>query len=135
MSYTIERLSLGGIGNFNCYLLKTDKGFVLVDTGVSRLRVKLEGLLEKAGCVAGNLKLILLTNGTMDAMGNAAFLRHKFGSRIAMHTDDLKMVEDGEYPQRQFKSKFPEVIYKLFIKRIGKKMTASLTRFPPRYYW
>ena len=39
MSYTIERLSLGGIGNFNCYLLKTDKGFVLVDTGVSRLRI------------------------------------------------------------------------------------------------
>ena len=51
-----------------------------------------------------------------------------------MHTDDLKMVEDGEYPQRQFKSKFPEVIYKLFIKRIGKKMTASLTS-STRIYW
>lgn len=131
MSYEIERLSLGGIGNFNCYLLKTNRGFVLIDTGVSRLRTTLERLLDAAGCTAGNLKLILLTNGTMDAMGNAAFVRHKYGSQIAMHMDDLKMVEDGEFPQRQFRSKFPEVIYKLLIKRIGKKMTASLTRFHP----
>jgi glyoxylase-like metal-dependent hydrolase (beta-lactamase superfamily II) len=131
MSYEIERLSLGGIGNFNCYLIKTDEGFVLIDTGVSRLRGTLEELFETAGCAAGNLKLIILTNGTMDAMGNAAFVRQKYGSQIAMHSEDLKMVEDGEFPQRQFKSKFPEVVYKLLVRRIGKKMTASLTRFHP----
>jgi hydroxyacylglutathione hydrolase len=131
MSCEVERLALGGIGNFNCYLLKTSKGFLLIDTGVARLRGALEKQLQKAGCAPGNLKLVLLTNGTMDAIGNAAFVRQKFGSQIAMHRDDLKMVEDGEFPPRLFKSRFPELVYKLLIRRIGRKMTASLTRFHP----
>ena len=131
MLLEVKRLSLGGIGNFNCYLLKTDKGFLLVDTGVSRLRKALEGQLEEANCAPGNLRLILLTNGTMDATGNALYVREKFGGQIAMHRSDLEMVEDGKYPQREFRSRFPEIVYKLLIKRIGKRMTAALARFHP----
>jgi hydroxyacylglutathione hydrolase len=134
MAYTVNQLSLGGIGNFSCYLIKTDKGFLLIDTGVSRLRGALEKQLEMAGCIPGNLNLILLTNGTMDATGNAVYIRQKYASKIAMHRNDLNMVEHGEYPEREFRSLLPEMIYKLFIKRIGKRMTAALERFTPDVY-
>ncbi|TFH05215.1 MAG: MBL fold metallo-hydrolase [Spirochaetales bacterium] len=85
-----------GLGHVNCYLISTDSGFVLIDTGVANGRDNVERELERAGCRPGNLTLILLTHGDFDHIGNAAFLRRKFGTRIAMHTDDAGMAERGD---------------------------------------
>jgi hydroxyacylglutathione hydrolase len=91
------RLSLPlKLGNVNCYLMKTDGGYVLIDTGGSNKRAELEKELENAGCRPGNLKLIVLTHGDFDHTGNAAHLRQRFGSQIAMHADDSGMVEHGD---------------------------------------
>jgi glyoxylase-like metal-dependent hydrolase (beta-lactamase superfamily II) len=59
----------------------------------SNKRTDLEKELESAGCKPGYLKLIVLTHGDFDHTGNAAYLRNKFGTKIAMHYDDLGMVE------------------------------------------
>lgn len=83
------------LGPVNCYLIKTDTGYILVDTGCSNRRADLEKELESAGCKPGNLKLIVLTHGDFDHTGNAAYLRKKFGTRIAMHYDDSGMAERG----------------------------------------
>ena len=80
----------------NCYLVKTDTGFILIDTGRASKRTKLEKELESAGCQPGNLKPIVLTHGDFDHAGNAAYLCKKFGTRIAMHYDDSGMVERGD---------------------------------------
>jgi glyoxylase-like metal-dependent hydrolase (beta-lactamase superfamily II) len=56
----------------------------------------IERELESAGCRPGNLKLIVLTHGDFDHCGNAAYLRQKFGTKIAMHVDDTGMVERGD---------------------------------------
>ena len=80
----------------NCYLVKTDTGFILIDTGRASKRTKLEKELESAGCNPGNLKLIVLTHGDFDHTGNCAYLRKKFGTKIAMHYDDSGMVERGD---------------------------------------
>jgi hydroxyacylglutathione hydrolase len=84
------------LGSVNCYTLATDAGFFLIDTGASNKRQTLERELEKAGCKAGDLKLIILTHGDFDHTGNAAYLRQKFGARIAMHRDDAGMLERGD---------------------------------------
>jgi glyoxylase-like metal-dependent hydrolase (beta-lactamase superfamily II) len=84
------------LGSVNCYLIKTDTGYILVDTGGSNKRNALEEELERAGCKPGYLKLIFLTHGDFDHAGNAAYLREKYGSQIAMHYDDLGMVEQGD---------------------------------------
>jgi len=83
------------LGSVNCYLLEANSGFVLVDTGISYQRKELEGELEGAGCRPGNLKLILVTHGDFDHTGNAAYLRGRFASRIAMHAGDLGMAEEA----------------------------------------
>ncbi|HWR70506.1 MAG TPA: MBL fold metallo-hydrolase, partial [Dehalococcoidia bacterium] len=59
------------IGRVNCYLIETDSGFVLIDTGASNRRKDIEKELESAGCKPGDLKLIILTHGDFDHMGNA----------------------------------------------------------------
>ena len=98
MTLEIKTISTHLILNnyINCYLVKTDTGFILIDPGRASKRTKLEKELESAGCQPGNLKLIVLTHGDFDHTGNAAYLRKKFGTRIAMHYDDSGMAERGD---------------------------------------
>jgi len=84
------------LGSVNCYLVETGTGYVLIDTAGSNKRGELERELEGAGCEPGNLKLITLTHGDFDHIGNAAYLREKFGAQIAMHRDDSGMAERGD---------------------------------------
>jgi hydroxyacylglutathione hydrolase len=84
------------LGSVNCYLVEASGGFVLIDTGSSSFRAELGSELTSASCRPGDLKLIVLTHGDFDHTGNAAYLREKFGARIAMHRDDVGMVERGD---------------------------------------
>lgn len=84
------------MGSVNCYIVAADGGFLLIDTGASNRRRQVERELENAGCRPGDLKLIVLTHGDFDHAGNAAYLRGKFGARIAMHRDDAGMLERGD---------------------------------------
>ncbi len=84
------------LGKVNCYIVPAGSGFVLIDTGAPSGRRALERELEKAGCRPGDLKLIVLTHGDFDHTGNAASLRRRFGTRIAMHRDDAGMMERGD---------------------------------------
>jgi len=95
MIKNIKTIILGGL-NGNCYLLTTEKGFVLIDTGGKSKRRKLEQELASEGCRPGNLFLILLTHGDFDHTGNCAYLREKYGTKIAMHHNDAGMVEQGD---------------------------------------
>lgn len=84
------------LGSVNCYLIQTDTGYILIDTGGSNSRTELESELASAGCKPGDLKLIVLTHGDFDHAGNAAYLGKKLGAPIAMHPDDSGMVARGD---------------------------------------
>lgn len=104
MSQMIVTIDLrGALIGVNCYLVKADAGYVLIDTGISSKRADLEGRLEAAGCRPGDLRLILLTHGDTDHAGNAAYLRQKYGGQIAMHQGELEAVESGD----MFRSRKP----------------------------
>jgi hydroxyacylglutathione hydrolase len=81
------------LGSVNCYLIETTSGGMLIDTGCGHSRAKLE---RELGAGGENLKLIVLTHGDFDHSGNAAYLRQRFGARIAMHRGDSAMVERGD---------------------------------------
>jgi glyoxylase-like metal-dependent hydrolase (beta-lactamase superfamily II) len=91
-SQTTE-INLGGV---NCYLLAAGDGYILIDTGFAGKRALLEKSLENAGCEPGKLKLIVLTHGDADHVGNSVFLRSKYRCKIAMHSSDWGMVEKGD---------------------------------------
>ncbi len=91
----IKTFILGGFSG-NCYLLTTERGFALIDTGGKFKRGKLEQDLVREGCRPGNLDVIILTHGDFDHTGNCAYLREKYHAQIAMHHDDVGMVERGD---------------------------------------
>lgn len=120
------------LGFVNCFLVRTDDNYILIDTGFPRKRKDLEKELEKAGCEPGNLDLILLTHGDFDHSGNGAFLREKYGAKLAMHKDDSGMVKRGDMLWgRNLRNIFTRVIMKiLFIAfRMGK-----FVKFEPEIY-
>jgi hydroxyacylglutathione hydrolase len=94
------------LGSVNCYLLKNESGCLLIDTGGSNQRAELIRQLESAGCHPGTLKLIVLTHGDFDHSGNAAYLRQKFGAKIAMHAGDAGMLERGDMSWNRKKGRF-----------------------------
>ncbi len=79
----------------NCYLLKTDTGFILIDTGVSFQRGALKKALKQADCRPGDIKLIVITHADFDHTGNCVWLREKYGATIAVHRGDAPAVEKG----------------------------------------
>jgi glyoxylase-like metal-dependent hydrolase (beta-lactamase superfamily II) len=84
------------MGHVNCYLLHSEAGYYLVDTGTSSARKQLLAGLADAGCIPGSLRLVLLTHGDFDHTGNAAFLHASFGAKLAMHRADSSMGETGD---------------------------------------
>jgi len=101
----------------NCYLVRTGDEFVLIDTGMTNKRDAIEKELENAGCQPGNLTLIVLTHGDFDHCGNAAYLRNKFGTQIAMHKDDSGMVERGDMSWNRNKQNILiRIFFKLFFR-------------------
>jgi glyoxylase-like metal-dependent hydrolase (beta-lactamase superfamily II) len=109
------------ITHVNCYLVKTDLGFVLIDTGMKNARVRLESELMLAKCHPGDLKLIILTHGDFDHIGNAAYLRKGFKTKIAMHAGDVGMLQHGDmFWNRGFNKPLVNKFLSFFI-HLGKK--------------
>ncbi len=77
-------------GTGNCFLVSCGREAVLVDTGTAPFREKV-----LAACRGVSLRLILLTHGHIDHVQNAAFLAQKLEVPIAMHRDDLPLVENN----------------------------------------
>jgi glyoxylase-like metal-dependent hydrolase (beta-lactamase superfamily II) len=113
----------------NCYLVRVSNGFILIDTGRNNKRNVIEKELESADCRPGNLKLIVLTHGDFDHCGNAAYLRKKFGSQIAMHKDDSGMVENGDMLWNRNKQNILiRIVFRLFFR------LSESDRFKPDLY-
>ena len=117
------------LGSVNCYLIKTDLGYILIDTGNSNKQAELEKELESVGCKPGNLKLIILTHGDFDHIGNAAYLRKKFGAQIAMHSNDSGMAEKGDMFWNRKRSNIIVKIIAPFFSGFGKSR-----RFSPDFH-
>jgi Zn-dependent hydrolases, including glyoxylases len=134
MKQEIKRIDLNGV---NCYICKTDEGFILFDTGGHTVMDKqfsdrCESLLkelELAGCTPGKLKLIVLTHGDSDHSANAAFLREKYKAGIAMHPKDLELVYKPSIDNIMKTYNYRSIIYKIvfvIMKKQIKKMTLKI---------
>lgn len=92
MTTSISTIKLGIV---NCYLIHNEDSFVLIDTGYAHQRELIEKALLKYGCTPGLLKLIILTHGDADHVGNAAYLRDIYNAKIGIHKHDSRMIETG----------------------------------------
>jgi glyoxylase-like metal-dependent hydrolase (beta-lactamase superfamily II) len=129
MSSEIKTINLGGV---NCYLASGPHGFILIDTGFSGKRALLLRELEAKGCTSGMLRLILITHGDADHAGNAAFLRARYGAKIAMHAGDTGMVEKGDMGwNRKPKPDQMSLIMRIIATMMNKRVKGSFEKFAP----
>lgn len=143
MKQEIIRINLNGV---NSYLGKSERGFVLFDTGGhitmdKTFTDRLEALinqLDKEGCKPGSLNAIVLTHGDNDHVANAAFLREKYQTVIAMHQDDVEMVENLTIDKMMESFRYNSLILKIVffllrkpIRKISAKALKDFVSFTP----
>jgi glyoxylase-like metal-dependent hydrolase (beta-lactamase superfamily II) len=89
-----------GLRYVNAYLVVTDDGLVLVDTGLPRTYAKLEQALAEAQRSVGEIRTILLTHWHTDHTGGLAHVRSGSGARVVAHAVDAPIVRgDQTAPQ------------------------------------
>jgi glyoxylase-like metal-dependent hydrolase (beta-lactamase superfamily II) len=126
----ITPITLNYFFGVNSYLMETETGFYLIDTGFHKKRIQLEKELQKAGCKTRNLKLIILTHGHTDHVSNAAYLREKYGAKIAMHKGDSKMVKTGN----MFVDAKGGLLFRLIVSFMKLLGLSSFEKFVPDIY-
>lgn len=140
MKQEIIRIDLKGV---NCYLGKQGDNFILFDSAghtimdpvFTNRREALIKELEKAGCKPGNLKLIVLTHGDIDHVANAVYIREKYYTKIAMHPEDLPLVETVTVAKMMqsfhFQSMMLKIIFQIMKPKIKKVSAKILMDFEP----
>jgi len=88
----------------NVFLIKTEEGYILIDSGIPMAWKMLETALSEEGVVPGNLKLIIITHGDFDHIGNCKKLQEQYHCKIAIHQADVPMAVEGFMPKRKKKS-------------------------------
>ena len=78
------------------YLLASEHGLVLIDSGLAGEAEQIVAQLEEAGYSLSDLRTILLTHYHGDHIGNAAELARRSGARVLAHRDDVPYIERTE---------------------------------------
>lgn len=73
------------LGHVNIYLISTEKGYILVDTGMPDKQKEFEKLFQKLGIDLKNIQLIILTHGHLDHVGSTAFVKRITGAKVLCH--------------------------------------------------
>ncbi|MCM1327840.1 MAG: MBL fold metallo-hydrolase [Ruminococcus sp.] len=82
----LEGVNMITCGAENCYVIQGESGDMLIDTGTEEDRDTIETWLGYF-----NVKVIFLTHGHNDHIGNAAYLAERFGAEIAMSKFDAAL--------------------------------------------
>lgn len=83
-------------GLINAFLIKSELGAILVDTGLPKTEKKLEKILKINNMKMSDIKLIVITHAHVDHAGNASLLRKLTNAKILAHENDLKYYERKE---------------------------------------
>jgi len=77
------------------YLIVTNAGNILINTGVNNSVAGIRSNIEALGFKFSDIKLLLATHGHWDHVAGMAEIKRLTGATMAMHEDDAAMLEDG----------------------------------------
>ncbi len=86
----MSNVNLINCSNTNCYIIRGKDGDILVDTGTPNYRDEIETWLLNY-----NVKLIAITHGHNDHIGNAAYFSKLYNAPIAMSVYDIGLAENN----------------------------------------
>ena len=82
-----------GLRQAHVYLLTSEEGVTLVDTGVAGEVDQIVAQLKEGGYALSDLRAIVLTHCHSDHIGNAAELARRSGAQVLAHRDDVPYIE------------------------------------------
>lgn len=80
----------------NIYFIKTNRGYILVDTGMPNPEETLDFVFKKAAVDPKSVEIIILTHGHLDHVGNIAYAKRKSGAKVLCHQSFSESLEKGE---------------------------------------
>ena len=144
MKYEINRIDLQGV---NSYLIKTEKGNILVDSGgpmfldkaYNSRREQIVNKLTELSCTKENLLLIVLTHGDCDHSYNARYLSDLYEVPIALHKEDVYLVNQLTSEAILLNCKYKSIKYRIIMrfikpimKKVSNKIASAFEGFLPR---
>ncbi|HXW00914.1 MAG TPA: MBL fold metallo-hydrolase [Anaerolineae bacterium] len=109
----VHAIPLGGV---NAFLLETEDGLVLIDTGLPNSTAKILKAVQALGNQPGDIRHILITHCHWDHTGSLAELKQETGAPAYMHPTDAALLRAGE-TMRPFQAGpglVNGIIYRLF---------------------
>lgn len=83
------------------YLIETEDGCVLVDSGVAGSETIIEEAIRDAGYEPSGLKAVFLTHAHPDHIGTAYYFRKKYGAKIYASRGERAWIEDIDLQFRE----------------------------------
>ena len=87
----VHPIAIGPFGTINAFLITSEEGTVLVDTGIPKSEAKIEKVLNEAKRGWDDISLIVITHGHIDHAGSAASVRKRSGAPILLHDKDVAL--------------------------------------------
>ena len=84
------------LGFVNAFLLESDNGLALIDTGIAGSAEKILDAVRATGRAPGDVRHILVTHCHGDHAGSLADLKRLTGAPATMHREDAAMVRAGK---------------------------------------
>jgi glyoxylase-like metal-dependent hydrolase (beta-lactamase superfamily II) len=96
---SVKRVATGvhqiGLGGVNAFLVETDEGLVLIDTGFRRSSARIVKALGSLGRAPSDVRAIVVTHLHGDHTGGLADLKRQTGAEVWMHPADAALVRAG----------------------------------------
>ncbi len=89
-----------GVRIANIYLVLSEDGLMLVDSGMPGNGKRVLALIEQLGHQPADLRFVVLTHWHIDHMGSAAALRNLTGAQIAIHELDAPALSGRKRPEK-----------------------------------
>ncbi len=86
-------------GFVKVYLLETESGLVLIDTGLPKSEIKLYKYMEKQKLKPKDIKLIIITHAHGDHVGSLKTIKNKTKAQILIHEHDGFLLNAGISPK------------------------------------
>ena len=112
------------LGAVNSFLLKTDDGLLVVDSGYPNKTDKFFAAVRETGNNPDDIRHLVITHGHIDHAGGAAEIKRQTGARTYAHKIDLQLIEKGEAARpgtSLIPGIIPALVYFFFIKFGGSK--------------
>ena len=84
-----------GTYDLSTYLITTDAGHILINTGFAETVPQIKAGVEQLGFDLGDVEILLATHAHFDHVAGLAELKRLTGARMMMSTADAVLLEDG----------------------------------------